>query len=72
MYHALSQSHPGILKEQRVSTEARSRPGDVYHPDFQHGHPTYFDLSVRSITQASHVSSSSSCAGVAAAADIWF
>ena len=32
--HALSQSHPGVLKEQRVSCEDHSRPGDVYHPDF--------------------------------------
>ena len=45
-----------------------SRPGDVYHPDFQHGRPAYFDVSVRSTTQTSHISFSSSCAGVAAAA----
>ena len=64
--HALSQSHSGVLKE-RVSYEDNSRPGDVYHPDFQHGHPAYFDVSVRSTTQPSHISFSS-CAGVAAAA----
>ena len=40
--HALSQSHSGVLKEQRVSYEDNSRPGDVYHPDFQHGRPAYF------------------------------
>ena len=39
-----------------------------YHPDFQHGRPAYFDVSVRSTTQSSHISFSSSCAGVAAAA----
>ena len=66
--HALSQSHSGVLKEQRVSYEDNSRPGDVYHPDFQHGRPAYFDVSVRSTTQPSHISFSSSCAGVAAAA----
>ena len=66
--HALSQSHSGVLKEQRVSNEDNSRPGDVYHPDFQHGRPAYFDVSVRSTTQPSHISFSSSCAGVAAAA----
>ena len=32
--HALSQSHSGVLKEQRVSYEDNSRPGDVYHPIF--------------------------------------
>ena len=66
--HALSQSHSGVLKEQRVSYEDNSRPGDVYHPDFQHGRPAYFDVSVRSTTQPSHISFSSSCAVVAAAA----
>ena len=61
-YHALSQSHPG-------SREFHSCPGDVYHPDFHHGRPTYFDISVCSTTQDSPISSSSSCAGVAAAAE---
>jgi len=65
----LSQSHPGVLKEQRVSCEDHSRPGDVYHPDFQHGRPACFDASVRSTTQPSHISSSS-CAGVAAAGEL--
>ena len=37
----------------------------MYHPDFQYGHLAYFDVSVRSTTQPSHISS---CAGVAAAA----
>ena len=62
----MSQSHSGVLKE-RVSYEDNSRPGDVYHPDFQHGHLAYFDVSVCSTTQPSHISFSS-CAGVAAAA----
>jgi len=26
---------PGVLKEQKVSCEDHSCPGDVYHPDFQ-------------------------------------
>ena len=43
--HTLSQSHPGVLKEQQVSYEDHPRPGDVYHPDFQHGCPAYFDVS---------------------------
>ena len=54
--HALSQSH------------AFSRPGDVYLSDFQYGHPVYFDVSVRSTTQPSHISSTSSCAGIVTAA----
>ena len=66
--HALSQSHSGVLKEQCVSYEDNSRPGDVYHPDFQYGRQAYFDVSVRSTTQPSHIFFSSSCAGVASAA----
>ena len=65
--HALSQSHPGVLKEQCISCKDHSCPGDIYHLDFQYGLPAYFDLSVRSTTQPSYISSSSSCAGVAAA-----
>jgi len=41
------------------------RPDDVYHPDFQYSCPAYFDLSVRSTTQPSYISSSS-CTRVAA------
>ena len=40
----------------------------MYHPDFQQGRPACFDVSVRSTTQPSHISFSSSCAEVAAAA----
>ena len=61
-------SHPGVLKEQRASCEDQSRPGDVYHPDFQYVRPAFFDLSVCSSTQPSYISSASTCAGVAAAA----
>jgi len=66
--HALSQSHPGVLKKQRVSSNDHSCPSNVYHSDFQFGRPAYLDMSVRSTTQPSHISSSSCCAGVAAAA----
>ena len=41
----------------------------IFHPDFfQNGRPAYFNVSVRSTTQPSHISSSASCARVAAAA----
>ena len=67
--HALSQSYPGVLKEQRVSCEDHSCPVmSSYHPDFQCGRPAYFDESVHSITQSSYISSASTCTGVAAAA----
>ena len=38
------------------------------HPDFQHGRSPYFDVSVCSTIQPVFISSSASCAGVAAAA----
>ena len=46
----------------------RLHPGDVFHPDFQHGWPAYFDVSIRSTTQPSFISSSAFFAEVAAAA----
>jgi len=41
LYRALSQSHPDVLKEQRASCEDQSRPGGMYHPDFQCGRPAF-------------------------------
>ena len=66
VHHALFQDHPGVLREQGISSD-QSRPGDIYHPDFHLGRPAYFDLSVRSTTQSAVISSASSQAGVAAA-----
>jgi hypothetical protein len=45
-----------------------SRPGDVYHPDFDQGCPTYFDISVHSSLQASYIIQAAVHAGVAAEA----
>ena len=68
LHHALLQDHPGVLKERHASFDDHSRPGDIFHPNYPHGRPAYFDVSVRSTTQPTHISSSASCAGVAAAA----
>ena len=67
IYNALSQDQPGV-KEQRASYDDGLCPGDVFHPDFQHGRSAYFDVSINSTTQPALISSSASCAGVAAAA----
>jgi len=67
-HHTLLQDHPGVLREQGTSTSDRSRPGDIYHPNFRLGRPAYFDLSVRCMTQSAVISSAASQAGVAAAA----
>jgi len=68
VHHTLLQDHPGVLREQGTSTSDRSRPGDIYHPNFRLGRPAYFDLSVRCTTQSAVISSAASQAGVAAAA----
>ena len=41
---------------------------DIIHPDYQLGHPAYFDVSVHITTHPAHISSFTSCAGMAAAA----
>jgi len=53
VYNALAQDHPGVLKEQRASYGDGLHPGDVFHPDYQHGRPAYFNISVCSTTQPS-------------------
>ena len=40
-------NNAGVRREQTCSAQSNSRPGDIYHPDFLHGKPTYFDVSVR-------------------------
>ena len=37
----------GVRREQTCSAQSNSRPGDIYHPDFLHGKPAYFEVSVR-------------------------
>ena len=65
VHHALLQDHPGVLRQQGIASSDQSLPGNIYHPDFSLGHPAYFDLSVRCITQPAVISSAVSQAGVA-------
>ena len=67
IYNALSQNHPGVLRKQRASYYDGLRPGNIFHPDFQHGHPAYFNVSICCTTQPAFISCAS-CTGVAAAA----
>ena len=49
IYNAFLEDNSDVQKEQKVFGEsAARRPGDIFHPDFYNGHPTYFDVSVRS------------------------
>ena len=63
LHHALLQDHPGVIKEQHAYFDGSSRPGDIFHPDYQLGCPAYFNVSVHNTTQPAHnISSSTSCA----------
>ena len=64
VYNALSQDHPGVLKQQHASFGNGLHKGDVFHPNFQNGWP---DIFIHSTTQPAFIFSSASCAGVAAA-----
>ena len=47
--------------------DSRQQPGDIFHPDFQDGKPTYFDISVVDPLQPGSINEASHSAGVAAA-----
>ena len=47
LFHSLMMDNAGVRREQTCSAQSNSRPGDIYHPDFLHGKPAYFDVSVR-------------------------
>ena len=34
-------------REMRCYSTSKARPGNIFHPDFERGLPTYFDLTVR-------------------------
>ena len=58
----------GILREMRCDSTSEARPGDIFHPDFERGLPTYFDLTVRNSLQPAYLIKAATCAGAAAEA----
>ena len=66
IYYALLEDNSEVRREQGVSGESSSRPGDVFHPDFHNGHPTYFDISVRSAVHSGVIVHSAVSPGFAA------
>ena len=54
IWHALLQDNNNAVRKQHCG-EGNSRPGDVYHPNFQQGKPAYFDISVRSSLQPQYL-----------------
>ena len=55
-------------REQRCNSTSDMRPGDIFHPNFQHGLPTYFDVTVRNSLQPAYLVRAASHAGTAAEA----
>ena len=48
LYQALLLDNPEVVREQRLSGLTKKRPGDLFHPSFANGRPTFFDVSIRS------------------------
>ena len=66
IYYALLEDNSEVRREQGVSGESSSHPGDVFHPDFHNRHPTYFDISVRSAVHSGVITHSAVSPGFAA------
>ena len=66
--HALSVDNANCRREQRCTADNQSRPGDVFHPDFEQGSPTYFDISIRNSFQTQYITKAAQYAGAAAEA----
>ena len=65
---ALLSDNANCRREQRLCGDSNARPGDVYHPDFERGRPTYFDITVRNFLQPTYMVKAACQAGVAAEA----
>ena len=42
IYHALKLDNQNVKIEQRVNGDSNTRPGDIYHPDFDNGKQCFF------------------------------
>lgn len=68
LFQVLSQDNSSTRREQRIQGDSQDRPGDIFHPDFSSGNPTYFDVSIRNTLQSSRFHVSSTSAGAVGAA----
>ena len=55
-------------REMKCNSTNEAGPGDIFHPDFERGLPTYFDLTVRNSLQPSYLVKRTSRPGAAAEA----
>ena len=68
LFHALSTDNSNYRRKQRYSSVNMSRPGDMFHPDFDQGLPMYFDISVQNSLQPSYIMQGAAHSGIAAEA----
>lgn len=66
IWHALLQDDASVRREQRIGGDSQERPGDVSHPSFVDGRPTFFDISVVNTLQPGNLNRALATAGVAA------
>ena len=68
IYHCVLTDTKEARIEQRSNRENLKRPGDIFHPDFLEGKPTYFDVLIRNSRLPQFTINSATHAGSAAAA----
>ena len=66
--HALLVDNVNCRREQQCSPDTNMPPSDVFHPDFEQGSPTYFDVSVWNSFRPQYIVQAAQYAGVAAEA----
>lgn len=54
-FHALKQHNTNTTREQSVSGESRSHPGDIDHPDLAEGRPTFFNVAICNTLQPAYI-----------------
>ena len=64
LFYTLRQDNPNVLLEQRADGDSQSRPGDIFHPDFDNGKAT-FDISIRNSLQPCNITTATHTAGAA-------
>ena len=69
LFQALLQDNHQVKREQCIFGSSVIHPGDIFHPDFSDGKPTYFDISVRNSLLPQFLSRASFVAGIASSAD---
>ena len=68
LFQALLQDNHHVKREQHIFGSSALCPGDIFHPDFSGGKPTYFDISVRNSLLPQFLSRASLVAGIAISA----